>query len=73
MRVLQQNLPKKREDYLSCLIEKSFKYKKYKVVRLLMEAGVQIKNYEQIFVHAREGTTLASKLGRYEEKSKLIE
>ncbi len=49
--VLKLKYEKKCDNYLSFLIEKSFKYKKYDVVKYLIESGVHIKHYEDIFTH----------------------
>jgi len=73
IKALEHSFIKKKEQYLSYLIEKCFKYKKYKVVKLLMEAGTIIKNYEEIFLHQTRGSTSTSVLERMEEKNKLIE
>lgn len=61
------------QKYLSKLIEKSFKYKKYEVVKHLIERGIQINNYEEIFAHELDGGTSLSKLSRNDEKNKLVE
>jgi len=38
-----------------------------------MESGAEIKNYQDIFAHAKTGSTMASKLQRFDEKNRLIE
>ncbi len=72
IRALENYFIKKKEQYLSYLIEKCFKYKKYRVVKLLMQSGTLIKNYEEIFLHKARGFTSTSMLERMEEKNKLI-
>ena len=54
--ILDARYPKKKEEYLSFLIEKSFKHKKFKVVEFLLKKGVHINNYEEVFtVSAPQG------------------
>lgn len=47
--ILNARYPKKKDEYLSFLIEKSFKHKKFKVVEFLLKKGVHINNYEEVF------------------------
>lgn len=47
--ILRTKFPKKYDKYLSILIEKSFKYEKYRVVDFLIKIGAKIKNYKDLF------------------------
>ena len=54
-------------------MEKAYKYKKYDIVRFMIEAGVHIRHYEQLFVYEKEDLTHSSRLTRTKEKAHLKE
>jgi hypothetical protein len=62
--ILRLKYEKKSDKYLSFLIEKAFRYKKYVVARFLIEAGVHIRNYEDIFIRESDDLVSSSKLNR---------
>jgi len=70
---LKEKYPKRADLYLSYLIEKAFKYKKYIVARYLIESGVHIKHFKDIFKHTKDSLTTSSKFNTQTEKNKLIQ
>ena len=61
--MLKEKFGKKSQKYLSFLIEKSFKHSRFAVAKFLIESGVHIRYYEDIFKNILENLMSESNKG----------